>query len=250
MGRRSVDYDSARSPFMRTLSYGEDNRLLSVNDTTYEHDENGFRSARIDGASVTRYEYADDYRLLSATLPDGRAITYEHDENGQRSMKLINGQPVEAYDWLDFIRLGGFFDGEREFVFNYEGSVRLPHSLTMNGDEYTLKHDQVGSLKAVVSPTGNMVKSIQYDPFGVLLWDSNPALHIPLGFAGGLHDPDTGFVRFGWRDYDPDTARWTAKDPIGDAGGDDDWYGYCLDDPVNAALIWNRSMGFMTATRN
>ena len=23
-------------------------------------------------------------------------------------------------------------------------------------------------------------------------------------------------------------------DPIGDAGGDPDWYGYCLDDPVNA----------------
>ncbi len=27
---------------------------------------------------------------------------------------------------------------------------------------------------------------------------------------------------------------WTAPDPIGDAGGDPDWYGYCLDDPVNA----------------
>ena len=33
--------------------------------------------------------------------------------------------------------------------------------------------------------------------------------------------------------YDTDTARWTAKDPIGMAGGDSDWYGYCLDDPVN-----------------
>ncbi|SOB59839.1 protein of unknown function [Pseudodesulfovibrio profundus] len=48
-----------------------------------------------------------------------------------------------------------------------------------------------------------------------------------------MNDPDTGFVRFGWRDYDPDTGRWTAQDPIGDAGGDNDWYGYCLDDPVN-----------------
>ncbi|WP_419785747.1 hypothetical protein [Pseudodesulfovibrio sp.] len=25
-----------------------------------------------------------------------------------------------------------------------------------------------------------------------------------------------------------------APDPLGDAGGDPDWYGYCLDDPVNA----------------
>ncbi|MGE4423756.1 MAG: RHS repeat-associated core domain-containing protein [Pseudodesulfovibrio sp.] len=42
-----------------------------------------------------------------------------------------------------------------------------------------------------------------------------------------------GFVRFGWRDYDVRAGRWTAPDPIGDKGGDPDWYGYCLDDPVN-----------------
>jgi RHS repeat-associated protein len=58
-------------------------------------------------------------------------------------------------------------------------------------------------------------------------------LRIPFGFAGGLHDRDLGFVRFGWRDYDTNTGRWTAPDPIGDSGGDSDWYGYCLDDPVN-----------------
>ncbi|MEF2230824.1 MAG: RHS repeat-associated core domain-containing protein [Pseudodesulfovibrio sp.] len=72
-----------------------------------------------------------------------------------------------------------------------------------------------------------------YDPFGSILADTNPALRIPIGFAGGLHDRDLGFVRFGWRDYDPFTSRWTAPDPMGEAGGDPDWYGYCLDDPVN-----------------
>jgi hypothetical protein len=30
--------------------------------------------------------------------------------------------------------------------------------------------------------------------------DGNPYLRSPLGFAGGLHDWDTGLVRFGWRD--------------------------------------------------
>jgi len=58
-------------------------------------------------------------------------------------------------------------------------------------------------------------------------------MKIPFGFAGGLHDRDTGLVRFGYRDYDPDTGRWTAKDPIGFAGGDSDLYGYCVNDPVN-----------------
>jgi uncharacterized protein RhaS with RHS repeats len=35
--------------------------------------------------------------------------------------------------------------------------------------------------------------------------------------------------------YDVKTGRWTAPDPIGDRGGAPDWYGYCLDDPVNGA---------------
>jgi hypothetical protein len=40
-------------------------------------------------------------------------------------------------------------------------------------------------------------------------------------------------VRFGFRDYDPDTGRWTVKDPILFAGGSIDLYGYCLNDPVS-----------------
>ena len=58
-------------------------------------------------------------------------------------------------------------------------------------------------------------------------------MQVPFGFAGGLYDRDTGLVRFGYRDYDPVTGKWTAKDPIGFDGGDTILYGYVLNDPVN-----------------
>ena len=35
------------------------------------------------------------------------------------------------------------------------------------------------------------------------------------------------------RDYDPETGRWTSKDPILFAGGDTNLYGYVLADPIN-----------------
>lgn len=98
---------------------------------------------------------------------------------------------------------------------------------------WTYAYDKGGRLRVVADTSGNVIKEILYDPFGGIIEDTNPDLHIPIGFAGGLHDRDLGFVRFGWRDYDTFTGRWTAPDPMGDAGGDDDWYGYCLDDPVN-----------------
>jgi RHS repeat-associated protein len=86
--------------------------------------------------------------------------------------------------------------------------------------------------------SGNVIKRVDYDSFGNIINDTNPSFDIPFAFAGGLHDRDTGLVRFGFRDYDPDIGRWTAKDPILFAGGDTDLYGYCLNDPVNFVDRW------------
>ncbi|GBC62886.1 hypothetical protein DENIS_3870 [Desulfonema ishimotonii] len=109
----------------------------------------------------------------------------------------------------------------------------MPIAMTKGGQRYYLAYDQVGTLRAVTDASGNAVKRIGYDTFGNVISDSNTAFAVPFGFAGGLYDADTGLIRFGYRDYDPDTGRWTAKDPILFAGGDTDLYGYCLGDPVN-----------------
>jgi RHS repeat-associated protein len=78
-----------------------------------------------------------------------------------------------------------------------------------------------------------VIKKIDYDSFGNIIDDTDPTFEIPFGFVGGLHDQDTGLVRFGYRDYDPDIGRWTAKDPIFFVGSDTDLYGYCLNNPIN-----------------
>ncbi|MCZ7591303.1 MAG: RHS repeat-associated core domain-containing protein [Kiritimatiellae bacterium] len=59
------------------------------------------------------------------------------------------------------------------------------------------------------------------------------------GLRVGLYDPDTGLTWFGYRDYDPMTGRWLAKDPILFGGGQANLYLYCHGDPVN----WVDSLG-------
>ena len=86
-----------------------------------------------------------------------------------------------------------------------------------------------------------MVKRIDYDSFGNVTGDTNPSCAVPFGFAGGLHDRDTGLVRFGFRDHDPDVGRWLAKDPIRFKDRDTDLYGYCLGDPINLIDPWGLS---------
>ncbi len=123
-------------------------------------------------------------------------------------------------------------DGSLKYRFEYADD-RTPVAMTAGGQTYYLMYDQVGSLRAVTDAGGAIVKTVTYDSFGNVLEDSNPALDVPFGFAGGLHDADTGLVRFGYRDYAPEVGRWTAKDPIGFGGGDSDLYGYCGGDPIN-----------------
>jgi RHS repeat-associated protein len=48
-----------------------------------------------------------------------------------------------------------------------------------------------------------------------------------------LYDSQTRLTRFGARDYEAETGRWTAKDPIQFAGGDTNLYAYVENDPVN-----------------
>ncbi|MBX3263378.1 MAG: RHS repeat-associated core domain-containing protein, partial [Labilithrix sp.] len=67
--------------------------------------------------------------------------------------------------------------------------------------------------------------------WGVVTNDTAPGFQ-PFGFAGGLWDRDTGLVRFGTRDYDPTTGRWTTKD-ASRFGGGLNFYVYCDGDPIN-----------------
>ena len=82
---------------------------------------------------------------------------------------------------------------------------------------------------------GDALRSVaEHDGAGAVVarFDTSPGFQ-PFGYAGGLYDPDTGLVRFGARDYDPEVGRWTAKDPLLFGGGDTNLFGYVLHDPVN-----------------
>ena len=117
------------------------------------------------------------------------------------------------------------------------GSVEKRYGLgyiVKNDTTYRVIKDHLGSVRMVInSQTGEVVQSIDYDAWGNITNLQNQEEFTDIGFAGGLYDKHTGLVRFGARDYDPQTGRWTSKDPILFDGGTSNLYEYALNDPVN-----------------
>jgi len=225
--RLCADYDVARTPFMRILKYDRHERLARVDDTRYEYDAHGFRAIRVSPAGTTRYHHLPDGRLSLVETEQGRLVEYRYAPQGRLEMRLLDGDPVATYRWRDDNRLYGFHDGYREWTLHYRPGNPLPHALSVDDTTFTLAHDHTGSPKTVTNTNNSVVKATQYTPFGATLWDSNPDLRLPLGFAGALHDPDTGLLHFGHLAYDPDTATWTAPPAARKLGWD------VPKDPVN-----------------
>jgi len=236
-GTRIFEMNTLRNIPAKSYEYSHEDHLLKAGDWVYQYDVDGFLTSKTNSTNQTnkiQYFYSSRGELLTVLLPDGKRIDYVCDPLGRRIAKKVNGVVVEKYLWQGLTRLLAVYDSGNILRQRFEyADERMPVAMKMGSATYYLSYDQVGSLRLVADGSGNVVKRISYDSFGNILEDTNPSFTMPFGFAGGLHDRDTGLVRFGYRDYDPEVGRWTAKDPIGFAGGDTDLYGYVLNNPVN-----------------
>ena len=206
----------------------------------YNHNAAGDLVSKSGPAGTTFYDYDALGDLRSVTLPGGTVIRYILDPAGRRIGKEVDGVRRWGLLYQDSLNPVAQLDASGALVstFVYGTRSNVPDYMFQGGRVYRIVSDHLGSPRLVIdAQTGAVAQRIDYSPSGAIVRYelTGPAgyLPIPLGFAGGLHDPDTGLVRFGARDYDPQTGRWTVKDPILFAGGDPNLYGYVLGDPVN-----------------
>ena len=86
----------------------------------------------------------------------------------------------------------------------------------------------------------------EYDSFGGLVASKAYDLFMPIGFAGGLSDPDTGLVHFLFRDYDPRVGKWLSRDPVLFGSNQPNLYQYMFNDPINLNVplgLWGINIG-------
>ncbi len=218
-----------------TGTYDAQDRLLSYGSAQYAYSKNGeLRSKTVNG-QTTNYQYDVLGNLRSVKLSENTQIDYVIDGQNRRVGKKVNGVLVQGFLYENQLRPIAELDAAGNIVsrFVFGNRVNVPDYMIKGGVSYRIITDHLGSPRLIVdTATGNVVQKMAYDEFGRVLTDSNPGFQ-PFGFAGGLYDRDTKWVRFGARDYDAEVGRWTSKDPIRFNSREPNLYRYSINDPIN-----------------
>jgi RHS repeat-associated protein len=218
-----------------TGTYDAQDRLLLYGTTYYTYTANGELLSKTSADQTTMYSYDVLGNLTDVILSDGTVIEYLIDGENRRVGKKVNGVLAQSFLYEDQLWPIAELDRNNNIVsrFIYASRENVPDYMIKAGVTYRIIADQLGSPRLIVNATtGQVAQHIDYDTWGNIIQDTNPGFQ-PFGFAGGIYDLHTRLVRFGARDYDAESGRWTVKDPIGFGRGDTNLYGYVVNDPVN-----------------
>ena len=238
---QQLTYDLAGNRLASTTSaggvaatYASDDRLLSFDGRPITHDAARARATEVTASDSLAYGYDDVGRLTSVTSSAAGVLAFRYDALGRRVQELRDGVVVRQFVYgtgagpIGELDAGGSLRSEFVYV---SGDV-APDYLKQGARTLYLVHDQLGSVrKAIDVATGEVVQELEYDATGNQTRNTNKGVQ-PFGYAGGLTDLDGRMVHFGARDYDGRTGRWLQPDPIGAAGGPNQ-YEYVASDAVN-----------------
>jgi len=192
--------------------------------TTYTYDPRGNRltTQAPDGAAVTLgYDQAN--RLTSY----GTTASYAYNGDGLRQSKTVSGTTTqETWDISGELPLL-ITDGTTNYIYGPGG---MPIEQVAGTTTLYYHQDQLGSTRALTDNTGAAVATYTYDPYGRRT-GSTGTISTPLGFAGQYTDQESGFQYLRARYYDPTTAQFLTRDPLGAVTGTP--YAYAANNPVN-----------------
>jgi RHS repeat-associated protein len=226
---------------------GTNGGMTSV--SSYDYDAAGCLT-NLNG--VVSLEWDERYRLKAVSSQQS-AVSYTYDVLGRRvSCTVAEGQDLGTTNVVHYVYDGNQVvadldeNGDLLRTYVWGGGIDNLLSMTIytNGGAqasatyYAIK-DHLNSVIALVDDTGSVVESYDYDAYGnTKVFDgsgvelSESAIGNRYCFQGREVDWATGLIYFRARWYDPETGRWLSKDPIGIAGGLNQ-YVFVDNSPVN-----------------
>ena len=163
---------------------------------------------------------------------DTAAVTMDYDRMGRRVWyKSISGTQTNAYvkfvydGYLCVQQLDGTTGSvDQEFVWDSTETIAtrpLVWTLPPTNRTFHYFHDGNKNVSDVIDASdATLTAHYDYAPFGTVTVATGPfAATNPYRFSSEYHDTALGCVYYNFRHYNPLDGRWTARDPIEEAGG-------------------------------
>ena len=233
--------------------------------TSYTYDGRLNLTHRIDGAATahpedTAYKYDAANRLTEVDLPTGDKRTYSYDALGRRIWsetlrRTATGTSTEReyhiYDagWETIADVEKKSDDSlyvKRLYIGAPGAIdsqlgMMVQTAPGTWKKYLYLRDHQGSVMALLdADTGSVVESYEYEPYGLPhIYDADgtemtdSAVGNRMLYTGREWDSMARLYHYRHRVYSPVEKRFLQRDPIGLAGGWNE-YAYCGGNPVNA----------------
>ena len=173
--------------------------------------------------------FTDTYNTSIQHTPAGYAT-------GERYRYLVDGVSAtsEKYQYIEdnaYQTVSSRYTGERTMLYANGSPVAVNRS---SGTRGYLGTDILGSTRSVTDSHGVQESYYDYDIFGSPV-AGDFTTGTDYGYLGKPYDSITGLYNYGYRDYSPQTVRFTTIDPIRDGAN---WFAYVNNDPVNYIDLW------------
>ncbi len=250
---------SGSNSYNITYSYdGVGNRTLMVDNgipSTYAYNAANEIATSQNSAGLTTYTFDGDGNLLSSLAPGNQVTTNIWDGESRLTQVVLpsaistfayngDGQRVQQQDSAG--TTNHLWDKQNILLeTNAANSVQAVYTLEplIHGNlisqirgavsSYYL-FDVLGSTRQIATPAGGISDSYLFDSWGNTL-SASGATVIPFRYIGRLlyyYDPNIGFSLRA-REYDPVSARFLSRDPIGPPTFETNLYRYANGNPVS-----------------
>jgi RHS repeat-associated protein len=211
VGNRSSSHQSA------SYSYQPFNRLTSTTAASYLYNNNGNMLSKSDASGTSQFAWDFENRLVQAVTPSAGGVSYKYDALGRLVQRVpsTGASTNFIYDGDDAVKDSNS-DGSTVEYLNGPGiDNKIRQKGATSKTTYYFTQDLLGSTTALTGTTGKLVERITYDGFG----NSAGSAKTRYGFTGRERDSLTGLMYYRARFYDPQLGRFISEDPIGLAGG-------------------------------
>ncbi|MCY2990852.1 MAG: hypothetical protein NTY19_23695, partial [Planctomycetota bacterium] len=241
-------YDANGNRVGAGYTVGPNNQILADDTYDYRYDAEGNRVRQAERATGAVTEYTYDFRNRLTSVVERNVtgvvikdVQFVYDVFDRRIVKTVDidgvgSQPAETtrfvYDglhvWADFDQAGQvtarylYGDGLDQILARYQPGVGTAWYLA----------DHLGTVRDIVDTAGVVIDHIDYDSFGQIVLETNPAQGDRFKITGREWDVETGLYYYRARYFDPRQGRFVSADPLGFAAGDVNLYRYVGNAPV------------------